>query len=413
MQRSQEGWAVAIGICLVVAVALGWLGQIPAALPWDIDPRASLPLDHALKLLALMATLTTLMSLGVRLFGGNSIGHWFSSIAVVSLAVLARVLNHQTALRQLALPDALVALCFGLLSHRVFSLRRDAPPAGTQPGLWLSLGVTLLGAEVVMPKLLAFGLPGIVIVSVVTPLVIVAVWMIGTRALRITMSARPLLLAMVSAVGGVSSVLLTGVASRARQHEMAFGVLVAGVWSALLTHALPPIASTLALAPRTAGIWFGSTNDPEHAVVAARSFGNAFTLKVANAVADVQVAMLGLVGLMLAIFWITSVLQQVMPSSKRSATWRDFPAAIVGLLVVSVVTSFVLRPLLGDEALNELARATKELRLWAFCLAAAAFGLEVRPRLLVHEADGGRTFALLAVGLALDLGLTLLVSVTL
>lgn len=418
VQRTEERWTVALGLLLITAVALGWIGQVPVPLPWDADPRAALPLHHAIKLLALLAGVAALAALGVRSVTGphdarfwgidhHSLTFLSTSAAVGVVAILARVINEQSWVAVLALPDPALGLALGLcVSHA-------RPDRGGRrslaPQVWVHLGLTLLGAEVLMPQVLALGVPGLVVVGVVTPIVVVAVWLTGTRLLRAPAEPRLLLIAIASAVGGVGAVMATATASRARKSELAFTLAVTGLCSAALVHVLPRCARTLQLDAYVSGVWLGGTADVHDAAHAASTLASATAVKIAISVAQIQSGMLGLMALVVAVFWLTSGTAGAKQPSLRHGL-SGFPGAVVGLLLASAVSSFILLPLLGRDAMQELARGTGELCAWCFTLAATALGMELRGRTLVLEAQRGISLALLGFGVLLDVVLTLVLA---
>jgi uncharacterized membrane protein YadS len=176
-----------------------------------------------------------------------------------------------------------------------------------------------------------------------------------------------------------------------------------------LVHALPVGAKMLHLDAYVAGAWFGGSVDAAGAARAASALGDPTAVKVATSVARIQGGMLGLIALVVAVYWLTSVTPRTNQTSLRQSV-SGFPTAVIGLLAASAVSSFILLPLLGADAMQELARATGELRGWCFTLAAAGLGMELNVRTLMLEAERGKSIALLGVGVVLDAVLTLIVA---
>lgn len=418
VKRSADAWTVVLGLFLIAAVGVGWVGQVPAPLPWDGDPRAALPLNHAIKLLTLLVGVAVIAALGARSVSGPHDARFWGidrgvlsrlglSASVGAIAIVARVINHQSAVGVAALPDACIALALGLGVARALPDRvaRRAP----SHDVWLQLGLTVLGAELLMPKALALGVPGLVVVGTVTPIVIVAVWLVGTRWLTVPAAPRLLLIAVAGAIGGVGAVMAAAAASRARKSELGFVLLMSGVASAILIRLLPLGASALRLDGYVAGAWFGATASADNAMRAAEIFGDATAVSVAASIGEAQNAMLGLIALVLSVYWLTSVPQRATESSPSHGV-ANFPLAVIGMLVASATASFILSPLLGDDAMQELARGTGELRAWCFTLAAAALGCHIRGQTLMLEADQWKSFALLALGVTIDVALTLILA---
>ena len=87
--------------------------------------------------------------------------------------------------------------------------------------------------------------------------------------------------------------------------------------------------------------------------------------------------------------------------------WTRFPKFILGFIGASVLFSFVLTPVLGDETVSRILDLTSDFRGWLFCLAFVSIGLESNIRDLLRQVGGGRPIQLYIVGQTFNLVLTL------
>lgn len=407
VQREPETATTAVAWMLIVAALLGWVGSVPAPLPWDLDPRVALPAVHALKVAALLVGLIALTSFRRRTPIAVGFDRMGTAAAVALVAVVARVMNHQSAIHQVGVPDECVAFGVGLLVNQGIASDTFRQPPRPEP--WLQLGVTWLGAEVLLPRMLALGVPGLVVIASVTPIVIVLVWWVGTRMLRMGASARLLLLSIASAVGGVTAVMMASVAVAARRAELGFSLIVAGAISVVLIHLLPPVAALVHVDVYLLGAWLGGTLDAASITFAAGSLHNPQATALASTLTQVQHSMLGLVALTLSIFWLVGHAHD-RRTSDGPPPLLGIPTPVIGMLLASVFASFVLSHVLGPDAMHELVGITGELRGWCFSVAAAALGMSLHARAVASEADHGRSLALVAFGVFADAALTLLLA---
>ena len=90
--------------------------------------------------------------------------------------------------------------------------------------------------------------------------------------------------------------------------------------------------------------------------------------------------------------------------------WNRFPKFILGFILASIIFSFVLIPIMGDEHVNAVLKQTKTFRGWFFCLAFVSIGLESDFRELSKQLAGGKPILLYVTGQSFNIILTLIMA---
>jgi len=90
--------------------------------------------------------------------------------------------------------------------------------------------------------------------------------------------------------------------------------------------------------------------------------------------------------------------------------WNRFPKFILGFIMASVIFSFLLIPMVGEESVSSILKQTKTFRGWFFCLAFVSIGLESNFVELSKQLSGGKPIILYLVGQSFNIILTLLMA---
>jgi uncharacterized integral membrane protein (TIGR00698 family) len=283
--------------------------------------------------------------------------------------------------------------------------------------MYIKVGLVLLGAEILFGKIISIGVPGLMVAWLVTPTVIVFMWLFGTRVLKMVSKPLVMIIAAATSVCGVSAAIAVAAATRAKKEELTLGVGMTLIFTVLMMIFMPMFIHWVGISEVLGGAWMGGTIDSTGAVVAAGAFLGPDAETVAAVVKMIQNILIGVVGFFVALFWITSVERD--PNAPRPGLgqiWVRFPKFIVGFVAASILFSFVLSPLFGrlfdgdglklveSTVLNAV---TSPLRGWFFCLAFVAIGLESNFKELAAQMEGGKPMVLYVVGQSFNLILTL------
>lgn len=351
---------------------------------------------------------------------GRSAGAFLKAFpAVALLAVAAYVLAGQALVKSYNLEYALWALALGLLVSNTVGTPQWLRPA-VLTEFYIKTGLVLLGAEVLMSRLLALGLPGVCVAWVVTPVVLIGTYAFGQKVLKIPSRSLNMVISADMSVCGVSAAIATAAACRAKKEELSLAIGLSLSFTVIMMVVLPILIPLFGLSDAVGGAWLGGTIDSTGAVAAAGATLGDEALEVAATVKMIQNILIGVTALCVAVYWVAFVGDDAdgtadeaddatMKRPGLSELWVRFPKFVLGFLAASIVFSLVHAGVDGGRELVEatIKGATKTLRGWLFCLAFVSIGLatnfaELRPYL-----KGGKPLLLYVCGQTLNLVLTL------
>ena len=403
---SEDWWAIWLGGLLIAVTAFGLVAAVPGVGQWTVEPGAAFE-GRVLGLAILGLGLALITALAAQIMGGSFILHQAGFFALFLLAVLSYLLANQAGIRAVGAGYAFWALLLGLLISNSVGTPGWLKPA-LRSELYIKTGLVLLGAEILFGNILELGPPGLFVAWLVTPTVIIFMYLFGMRVLKITSPALVIVIAAATSVCGVSAAIAAAAASRARKDELTLAVGMTLIFTVAMMVLMPLGIRAIGMDPIVGGAWIGGTVDATGAVVAAGAMLGEEAGQVAAVVKMIQNILIGVVAFCIALYWVT----RVEPSSGATGPgvaeiWARFPKFILGFVAASLLFSFVLTPALGDEAVTGLLDRTSDFRGWLFCLAFVSIGLESNLRRLSSQVAGGRPIQLYIVGQTFNLILTL------
>jgi uncharacterized membrane protein YadS len=244
----------------------------------------------------------------------------------------------------------------------------------------------------------------------VTPIVIVFMWLFGTRLLKMANKPLVITIATATSVCGVSAAIAAAAASRAKKEDLTVAVGMSLIFTVLMMIAMPAFINAIGMNPTLGGAWMGGTIDATGAVVAAGVALGKEGEAVAAIVKMIQNVLIGIVAFCIAVFWVTSVERESGARPSAMEVWYRLPKFILGFVVASIVASILNAGADGSVFLDAVLKQTKEFRGWFFCLAFVSIGLESNLRDLTKQMAGGKPIALYLVGQTFNIVLTLLVA---
>ncbi len=331
---------------------------------------------------------------------------------VFLLALLAYVLAGQSVIKHYNLEYVLWAIFVGMLISNTIGT-----PAFLRPAMltefFIKTGLVLLGAEVLMTRLLALGLPGIFVSWVVTPITLITTYAFGQKVLKMESRSLNMVISADMSVCGVSAAIATAAACKAKKEELSLAIGLSLVFTVLMMIAMPWFIKAVGMDPIIAGAWLGGTIDSTGAVAAAGKLVGDEALEVAATVKMIQNILIGVISFGVAIYWVTRVERN--PQGARpglSEIWKRFPKFILGFVLASIVFSLVAARLTGGPEIVDAmtSGSTVPLRGWLFCLAFVSIGLETNFRELAPYLRSGKALTLYVCGQTLNLCLTLLMA---
>src|SRR6202167_2809274 len=230
---------------------------------------------------------------------------------------------------------------------------------------WLKAGIVLLGARFLLGDVLKLG--GV-------SLGLVALEIAGATAFMLFLGRafglRPkltTLLAVGSAVCGVSAIIATQGAIDAEEEDASFAIAAILALGALSLFTFPLIGHALHMSDRAYGLWAGLAVDNTAEATAAGALYSDAAGKLAVLAKTTRNAMIGFVVLGYAWYWARRGQAQAV-GNKTAFLWRKFPKFILGFLLISVLATYHFFDKPQLTALGNLSR-------WAFLLTFAGVGL--------------------------------------
>ncbi len=409
--RLEDWWAVWFGAVLLFVIAAGIVNKVPKMGSWSSNPIDAIPSDLVVPLVILLISIGVLMTIGIYAMKSLKVSQYtVGFIFVFILAIVSYLLANQVAIKQYGLGYALWALLIGLLIANTVGTP-DWLKAGARSEMYIKTGLVLLGAEILFTRILKLGGPGLIVAWGVTPVVVIFMYLFGTRILRMSSKSLTIVIATATSVCGVSAAIAAAAASRATREELTLAVGMTMIFTVIMMIAMPALAKILGLNNLIGGAWLGGTIDSTGAVVAAGALLGAQAEKVAAVVKMIQNILIGFIAFAIAVYWVSVVEKD--SSSKRPGileVWNRFPKFILGFILASIIFSFVLMPIMGEEHISAILKQTKTFRGWFFCMAFISIGLESDFRDLSKQLAGGKPILLYVTGQSFNIILTLIMA---
>lgn len=363
-------------------------------------------------MLGVFLTLGILCAVAMQIRRGDGLAFLTAYPLIFLLAVVSYVLAGQSVIKAYNLEYALWALIVGLVICNTIGTPSFIKPA-VLTEFFIKTGLVLLGAEVLLSRLMALGAPGVLVSWTVTPIVLIATYIFGQRVLKMESRSLNLVISADMSVCGVSAAIATAAACKAKKEELSLAIGLSLAFTVIMMVAMPAFIKAVGMDEVLAGAWLGGTIDSTGAVAAAGAAVGEQALKVAATVKMIQNILIGFVAFGVAVYWVTCVERD--PAGKRPSVmeiWRRFPRFVIGFVLVSAIFSLINGLVKGGPELVDsmIDGSTKTLREWLFCLAFVSIGLETNFRELAPYLRGGKALTLYVCGQTLNLALSLLAS---
>jgi uncharacterized integral membrane protein (TIGR00698 family) len=202
---------------------------------------------------------------------------------------------------------------------------------------WLKAGIVLLGSRFLLGDVVKLG--GV-------SLGLVAIEIIGALAFMTLLGKifglKPkltTLLAVGSAVCGVSAIIATKGAIEADDEDSSFAIAAILALGALSLFTFPLIGHALHMSDHAYGLWAGLAVDNTAEATAAGALYSDAAGKLAVLAKTTRNAMIGFVVLAYAIYW-ASQGQAKAVGNKAAFLWQKFPKFVLGFLLISLLASY-------------------------------------------------------------------------
>jgi len=312
--------------------------------------------------------------------------------------VIEQSINRYVKAHHIVFPNieyVLWAIVIGLLISNVLSVPKIFQPGIATYEFWLKAGIVLLGARFLVGDIVKLGgiSLGLVVLEIAGSLALMT--FLG-RLFKLKPKLTNLL-AVGSAVCGVSAIIATKGAIDADDEDSSFAIAAILALGAISLIAFPLIVHSLHLSDHAYGLWAGLAVDNTAEASAAGALYSDTAGKLAVLAKTCRNAMIGFVVLAYAIYWARKG-QAEGVQNKGRFLWEKFPKFVLGFLVISALVSFQV---FNKEQVGALANLSR----WAFLLTFAGVGLQTNFRRMSKQ--GIRPFVVGTLGEILIAVLTL------
>lgn len=372
------------------------------------------PYNRVPFMLLLLVILGLLFGIGIWVMDGRIVPFLKGFTFVFIIGVISYFIEGQSSVKALGLSYAIWAIVIGLIISNTIGLPEWVKPA-LRTEFYIKTGLVLLGAEILMGKIAAIGLPGIFVAWVVTPIVLVTTYWFGQRVLKISSKTLNMTISADMSVCGVSAAVATAAACKATKEELTLAVGLSMIFTSIMMVVLPAIINAVGMPEVLGGAWIGGTIDATGAVVAAGAFLGERALSVAATIKMIQNVLIGLIAFGVAVYFTKRVHKSEGANIGWGEVWRRFPKFILGFIGASILFSVMYEVIGNAEAYTLIDQGviygfTKNVRGWLFCLAFVSIGLSTRFVDFKPYFKGGKPLILYLVGQTFNLCFTLLMA---
>ena len=357
------------------------------------------------KLLRTFCVLAVLFGAGVKLQGEKLKKFIPAFVVLFVLAVIVRLISAEFTLNRY-LEWAFWALLVGLLISNTVGTPEWLKPA-IRTEFYIKTGLVIMGFSVLFSNIAKFGLYGLGIAWIVTPIVIIFMWWLGTKVLKIDNKPLVITLAAATSVCGTSAAIATGAASKAKKDDLSLAISISIIFTILMMVFEPMIIRWAGMNQLMGGSLIGGTVDSTGAVVLA---GNALGPEAEQAavlVKSIQNILIGFIAFFVALFFALKVDKTGDSKVGAGEIWTRFPKFIIGFFVASLVASFIFLPLVGGGEVKAINGVLDQYKNWAFVLAFTSIGLDTNFKSLIKQMQGGKILWLYVLGQLFNIALTL------
>ena len=356
------------------------------------------------KLIVTVVVLCTLFTIGVKLQGESVKKYIPAFLCLFVIALVVRFVSAEFTLNRY-LEWAFWALLIGLLISNTVGVPDWLKPA-IKTEFYIKTGLVIMGFSVLFSNIAKFGLYGLGIAWIVTPIVIIFMWWLGTKVLKIDNKPLVITLASATSVCGTSAAIATGAASGAKKDDLSIAISISIIFTILMMVFEPMIIKAVGMSQLMGGALIGGTVDSTGAVVLA---GNALGPEAEQAavlVKSIQNILIGFIAFFVAIFFATRVEKTTEKKVGAGEIWTRFPKFIIGFFVASLVASFLIQPIFGGDQVSAINKVLDQYKNWCFVLAFTSIGLDTNFKELAKQMQGGKVLWLYIIGQTFNIALT-------
>ncbi len=356
------------------------------------------------KLVLTFVVSSGLFTIGAKLQGESVKKYIPAFIGLFVLALIVRLVSAEFTFNRY-LEWAFWALIIGLLVSNTVGVPQWLKPA-VKTEFYIKTGLVIMGFSVLFSNIAKFGLYGLGIAWIVTPVVIIFMWWFGTKLLKIDNKPLVITMAAATSVCGTSAAIATGAASNCKKTDLTMVVSISIIFTVILMVVEPIVCNALGLSPIMGGSLIGGTVDSTGAVVVAGTALGEEAQVAAVLVKSIQNILIGFIAFFVALFFATHVDKEQGRKVGAIEIWTRFPKFIIGFFVASLVASFVVLPMTDSSTVGVINKVLDQYKNWAFVLAFTSIGLDTKFSEIIKQMQGGKVLWLYIAGQAFNIILT-------
>ncbi len=357
------------------------------------------------KLIRTVLVIGILFAGAVKIQGGKLKEYVPAFLALFAIALVVRLISAEFTLNRY-LEWAFWALLVGLLISNTVGVPQWLRPA-IKTEFYIKTGLVIMGFSVLFSNIAKFGLYGLGIAWIVTPVVIIFMWWFGTKVLKMDNKPMVITLAAATSVCGTSAAIATGAASNCKKTDLTMAVSISIIFTVLMMVFEPMIIKWCGMTPIMGGSLIGGTVDSTGAVVVAGTALGPEAQTAAVLVKSIQNILIGFIAFFVALFFATRVDKTGTSKVGAIEIWNRFPKFVIGFFVASLIASFIVLPLCGSDQVGAINKVLDQYKNWCFVLAFTSIGLDTNFKEIWKQMQGGKVLWLYVVGQVFNILLTL------
>ena len=298
-------------------------------------------------------------------------GTFASLLFIFAITVLAQITANISIIKTWGFESVFFAVIYGLILNNCFTLPEWLKRA-VNSEFYIKVGIICLGSTILFGEMMKSGAYGIAQSFIVVFTVWYFCFWVGKK-MHVDPEMGTMLSSAVS-ICGVSAAIATCGVIKGDNKKLSYVVSLVLIVAIPMMYLLPWIAELINLPPEGAGAWIGGTIDTTGAVAAAGSLiEDPAAEQTAIIVKSSQNVLLGLAAFFISMMW---TYQGTNKDTKPSVglIWERFPKFVVGMVLASIVFSFLLSP----EMAKSVGKVTKGFQNTLFSIAFVCIGLETR-----------------------------------
>lgn len=365
--------------------------------------------DFVFRLIFTAVILGALLTVGNRLRGIAVKKYLPAFLGLYVLAIIVRVISAEYTMNRY-LEWAFFSILIGLLIANTVGVPSWLKWA-VQTEFYIKVGLVIMGFSVLFSNIINFGLYGLGIAWIVTPVVILFMWWFGTRILKIDNKPFVITIATATSVCGTSAAIAVGAASKAKKNDLSLAVSISIIFTVIMMALEPVVIRAVGLGEVMGGALIGGTIDSTGAVTVAGTALGETAQTVAVLVKSIQNILIGFIAFAVAIFFSTRIENDGREGARKigaAEIWYRLPKFILGFFAASLVASFIALPAVGKETVSAINSVLDQYKNWAFVLAFTSIGLDTNFHELKEQFQGGKPLTLYLVGQLFNIVLTFL-----